>query len=209
MNKNRFISFEGIDFSGKTTQIRLLSERLKQYNQKVTVIREPGGTVISEHIRTILLNKKYSEMTSLCELFLYSAARHQLIKEKIRPALDSGYFVLADRYVDSTTAYQGFGRQLSNKFVREVNDNVTKDCMPALTFYLDLKPAEFLQRIRSQNKSGDRLESSGEKFYRQVYEGYSKIVDKNKDRIKKIDASKSIEQIEMKIWKFIQKTYGF
>jgi dTMP kinase len=209
MSKIRFISFEGIDFSGKTTQIRLLTERLKKYKQKVTVIREPGGTLLSEHIRTILLNKKYTEMTSLCELFLYSAARHQLIREKIIPALSAGNFVIADRYVDSTTAYQGFGREISKKLVNEVNHQVTKDCMPALTFYLDLKPEEFMKRIRHQDKTADRLESSGEKFYYQVYEGYHKIVDKNKNRIKRINASQSIEQIESQVWNLIQEFYGF
>jgi dTMP kinase len=207
MSKNRFISFEGIDFSGKTTQIQLLTEKLIQQGQKVMVIREPGGTVISEHIRNILLNKEHKEMTPICELLLYNAARHQLIKEKIIPALQSGSFVLADRFVDSTTAYQGFGRKISKKLVNEINNSVTRGCMPTITFYLDLKPEDIIDRREFRNTTADRLESTGDKFYQRVYEGYHKIADKNKSRIKILNAKQTIDQISLKIWTYVKKIY--
>ena len=135
--KFNFISFEGIDFSGKTTQIKLLKKQLERAGNKVIVIREPGGTPISERIREILLDRKYSEMTDLCEVLLYSAARHQLVIDSITPELNAGNFVIADRYVDSTTAYQGSGRGLSLKFMGELNKLVTGNLMPYITFQRD------------------------------------------------------------------------
>jgi dTMP kinase len=203
----RFISFEGIDFSGKTTQIQLLTEKLEKNEQKVVLIRDPGGTVISEQIRRILLDKKNKEMTPICELLLYNAAREQLIKEKIMPALRAGKFVLADRYVDSTTAYQGFGRNLPKKLVTQINNSVSRECMPQITFYLDLKPKEIFQRKKIRNALTDRLESTGDKFYLRVYEGYHKIADKNKRRVKILDATETIEQISLKIWEVVKKIY--
>ena len=207
MLTNRFISFEGIDFSGKTTQVQLLKEKLVKNGHHVVLIREPGGTIISEKIRSILLDKKNKTMTPVCELLLYNAAREQLIKEKIIPALENGSFVLADRYVDSTTAYQGYGRDLPQQLVDQINNSITKACMPYLTFYLDLKPADIIHRRKFRNSLVDRLESAGDKFYLRVYEGYHKIADKNKKRIKIMNATQTVEQISLVIWDIVKKTY--
>ena len=146
VDNKRFISFEGIDFSGKTTQINLLEDRLKKINKNITILREPGGTVISEHIRDILLDNKLEEMTPICEVFLYSAARNQLVNEKITKELKAGNFVIADRYVDSTTAYQGFGRSLPLDLIYTINQAATSGLMPGITFILDIDPLEIIER---------------------------------------------------------------
>lgn len=132
LDTSRFISFEGIDFSGKTTQIQLLRNKLDQIGKKVTVLREPGGTLISERIRDILLDERNKNLTDVCELLLYSAARNQLVVEIIRQELAAGNFILADRYVDSTTAYQGYGRQLPLDFIHNLNQLVTQGTMPSI-----------------------------------------------------------------------------
>ena len=134
VDNSRFISFEGIDFSGKTTQIDLLKERLEQEGEQVFIMREPGGTVISERIRDILLDNEHDEMTDICEVFLYSAARNQLVNEILLNELKAGNFVIADRYVDSTTAYQGFGRRLPLDLIRDINQAATDGFLPNITF---------------------------------------------------------------------------
>ena len=206
MTDNRkFISFEGIDFSGKTTQIELLTEQLEQMGERVLIIREPGGTKISEQIRDILLDKSNDKMTDLCEVFLYSAARNQLIKEKIIKELDVGNFVIADRYVDSTTAYQGFGRRIPMDLIRDINRAATGDLLPGLTFILDLDPELIIERKKERNMEIDRLESAGKDFYERVYKGYHKIAELDPIRVKLIDATKSVNQIKSEIWEFVTK----
>lgn len=202
-DNNRFISFEGIDFSGKTTQIELLTQQLEQIGQKVLIMREPGGTKISEQIREILLDKSNDDMTDLCEVFLYSAARNQLIDEKIVAELEAGNFVIADRYVDSTTAYQGFGRRIPMDLIRNINRAATGDLLPGLTFILDIDPDQVLGRKKKRNMEIDRLESAGEDFYDRVYKGYHKIAELDPIRVKCIDATKSIDQIKTEIWEFV------
>jgi len=172
VNKTRFISFEGIDFSGKTTQVVLLKEKLEAYGENVLVMREPGGTTISERVRDILLDKDHLEMTNICEILLYSAARHQLVYEKISKELQSGNFVIADRYVDSTTAYQGYGRKIPMNFVKHVNRIATNGLMPNITFYLDLDLLELRNRIKKYKGSVDRLETEGNEFYQRIRKGY-------------------------------------
>ncbi len=181
MNK-RFISFEGIDFSGKSTQIQLLKDKLIANNQHVIILREPGGSKISELIRDILLDKNNLSMTSTTELLLYSAARNQVLKEKIFPALENGTFVIADRYVDSTTAYQGYGRQISMELIEQVNHVATNDFLPSLTLFLDLTLEKMFSRQKNVGAEIDRLESAGNDFFNRVREGYLKIADKNSNR---------------------------
>ena len=135
-----FISFEGIDFSGKTTQIQMLLNRLSVNHIQPVLVREPGGTTISEKIREILLSTDYSEMNEKTELFLYEAARAQLVHEKIVPLLEKGEYVIADRFYDSTTAYQGFGRELDLKIVEMINHFATSRLQPYLTFFIDISP---------------------------------------------------------------------
>jgi len=203
IDNSKFISFEGIDFSGKTTQIEILTKQLEKMGKKVLIIREPGGTTISERIRDILLDKNHKEMTDLCEVFLYSAARNQMINETVLTELEAGTFVIADRFVDSTTAYQGFGRRIPMDLIRDINRAATGDLLPGLTFILDIDPDQVLDRKKQRNMEIDRLESSGDDFYDRVHKGYHKIAELDPMRVKLIDASQSIDKIKSEIWEFV------
>lgn len=203
INSNKFITFEGLDYSGKTTQVNLLKEKLENLGHKVILLREPGGTPISELIRNILLDKNHHKMTSICEVLLYSAARHQLVKSRVLNELKSGNFVIADRYVDSTTAYQGFGRKLPMSFIKHLNQIATEGLIPNITFLLDISLSEFKKRIKLRKNNVDRLENEKEEFYHRIRKGYLEIAEHEKDRIKIIKASKSIEQIKREIWEFV------
>jgi dTMP kinase len=205
VDNSRFISFEGIDFSGKTTQIDLLTNQLEQMGEHVLIMREPGGTKISEQIRDILLDKNNNEMTDLCEVFLYSAARNQLINQKILKELEAGNFVIADRFADSTTAYQGFGRRIPMDLIRDINRAATGDLLPGLTFILDIDPDQIVDRKKQSKMEIDRLESAGKDFFDRVYKGYHKIAEIDPIRVKLIDATKSIDQIKSDIWEFVTK----
>ncbi len=209
MDTQRFISFEGLDFSGKSTQIKRLEKFLKERGHRVFTIREPGGTAISEKIRSILLDKAHMNMTDRCEIFLYSAARVQLVQEKIMPLLKEGYFILADRYVDSTTAYQGYGRGLDLQMVEQINKAATFNLLPGTTFYLRLLPEQIAERTKNSGREPDRLETAGLEFYRKVFQGYEILAEKNKDRFCVIDATLSIEQIHQIIVQcLIKRTTG-
>lgn len=203
IDNSKFLSFEGVDFSGKTTQIDLLTKQLEQQHKQVVIMREPGGTVISEQIRKILLDKSHHEMTDFCEMFLYSAARNQIVNEKIIKELAKGKYVIADRFVDSTTAYQGFGRRLPMDLIRDINLAATGGLLPRLTFFLDINPEEVFKRIEMRNKERDRLESAGKEFYQRVYKGYQKIAELDPIRVKIINARKTIEEINAQIWEFV------
>lgn len=204
LNK-KFISFEGIDYSGKSTQIQLLKKRLNKQNHNVLIVREPGGTQISELIRNILLDKNNLAMTSTSELLLYSAARNQVLNEKIIPELKKGHFVVADRYVDSTTAYQGFGRELPMNLIEKLNQAAINDFLPELTIFLDLPIEKMLIRQEAQSDSADRLESAGNDFFKRVREGYHKIADNDKSRFKIINADQEISVIENEIWELVRQ----
>lgn len=203
VNNKRFISFEGIDFSGKTTQIDLLQKFLEEQNFKVFVLREPGGTSISEKIRKVLLDVKNAQMSSRCEMLLYSAARTQLVYEKIIPLLNEGYYIIADRYVDSTTAYQGYGRGLDPETVSIINETATFGLLPVKTFFLDIKPETAEQRRLNNSLDADRLESAGREFFKRVYDGYHEIAAKAPDRFEVIDAENTVEEIQRRIKKII------
>ena len=203
IDNSKFLSFEGVDFSGKTTQIELLTKQLEQHHEQVVIVREPGGTVISEQIRKILLDKSHHEMTDFCEVFLYSAARNQIVNEKILKELAKGKYVIADRFVDSTTAYQGFGRRLPMDLIRDINQAATGGLLPCLTFFLDINPKEIFNRIETRNKEKDRLESAGNEFYQRVYKGYHKIAELDPIRVKTINARNTIEKINNEIWEFV------
>lgn len=198
LNK-RFFSFEGIDFSGKSTQINLLKAYLENKGEKVYVLREPGGTEISEKIREILLDKKHFKMNERAELLLFSAARVQLTVEKIIPLLQKGHYVIADRFVDSTTAYQGYGRDLEQEIVRHVNQFATLGLLPGITFYLRITPEEAQRRRQENNLQTDRLEEQGNIFYKKVFKGYEAIAEQNPDRIQIIDAAQVIDHIHRRI----------
>jgi dTMP kinase len=206
---NRFISFEGIDFSGKSTQIQNLKNTLVANNQQVIVLREPGGTQISELIREILLDKKNLSMTDATELLLYSAARNQVLNEKILPALEKGYFVIADRYVDSTTAYQGYGRQISFDLIKQVNHVATNDFLPSLTIFLDLPLNKMINRQKNMMNEIDRLESAGLEFFKRVREGYLKIADTENKRFKVLNADQNISDLSNQIWELVRSKIDF
>jgi dTMP kinase len=205
MNNKRFISFEGLDYSGKSTQIALLRDFLEKNGHQVYTMREPGGTSISEKIREILLDKKNSNMTERCEIFLYSAARVQLVEERIFPLLNDGYFVVADRFVDSTTAYQGYGRRLDLQMVQAINQAATFGLLPSVTFYLRLLPEQMYERAPQSGRAPDRLETAGAEFYRRVFQGYEKLAENNPQRFVVIDATQSIEHIHQQIVEVVKK----
>ena len=143
------ITFEGLDYSGKSTQVQLLADRLALQDHRVLVLREPGGTDIGEKIRKMLLDKNNEGMTEASELFLFSASRSQLIQEVVHPALDAGMVVICDRYYDSTTAYQGYGRGISPDVIHAINQYATGGLVPDVTFFLDIPIREIEKRMNS------------------------------------------------------------
>lgn len=203
-----FITFEGLDGSGKTTQARLLIDELKQYGRNVLFLREPGGTGISEKIRAILLDRENLEMTDLAELFLFSAARTQLVDEVIRPALEGGIIVVCDRFYDSTTAYQGYGRGLELDGVRRINSIATEKLAPDLTLILDIPVGEIPRRGRSR-QDADRMESSGGKFYERVRQGYFEIAAAEPHRCRIIDGLRTISEIQEDILAHVRASPSF
>jgi dTMP kinase len=194
-----FITFEGIDFCGKSTQTALLKNYLTSINRKVELIREPGGTLISDVIRNILLDTKNFEMVMEAEIFLFSAARAQLVREKIRPYLKDGIYVISDRFFDSTTAYQGYGRGISVDIVDQINKLAVGDTLPDITFFIDI-PIEEAEKRKSltQNIALDRIEVSEKDFYERVRKGYLKIAA-TQNRFKIIDGMQTVENIHLKI----------
>ena len=194
MKKGIFITMEGPDGSGKTTQITLLKEYLEKEGYDVLITREPGGTVISEAIREIILNKDYTEMSPVTEMLLYASARAQLINEVIGPALDSGKAVISDRFVDSSLVYQGMARGLGVGNVYEVNCQAIGKYMPDVTFLLDL-PADVGIARKKDQKELDRMERESMEFHRAVAEGYRSLAERFPERIEKIDATLPIDEI--------------
>lgn len=192
------ITFEGIDGSGKSTQIDLLADYLKGLEFEVVTLREPGGTELSEAIRELLLNSSY-KISSTTELLLFEAARSELVNNIIKPALDAGKIVICDRFFDSTIAYQGYGRGLDIKTIDVFNELATMNIKPDLTFLLDI-PLEQAQ-ARAGNKKPDKIESSGNDFFERVFRGFRKIASKEKQRYIVIDANGTIEDTHLKIVK--------
>ena len=176
-----FISFEGIDFCGKSTQVELLKIYLLKNNKRVEIIREPGGTEISEKVRTVLLDKKNNNMFMETEIFLFSASRAQLVREKIRPYLDEGIYVISDRFHDSTTAYQGFGRGISPESVEHINNLAVGSTVPDITFFIDIPVEEAEKRKQLKGKMElDRIEISDIDFFKRVRRGYLFLARKEK-----------------------------
>ncbi len=194
-----FITFEGIDGCGKSTQAKLLEERLRSTQEKpVVFVRDPGNTGISEAIRAILLDKAHHSLTSRTELLLFSAARAQLVDTVIRPALEQGSIVIADRFTDSTIAYQAFGRGLSLADIHYANTVATGGIVPTLTFFLDVPLRQAKERCSAKN--ADRMESAGDAFFERVIEGYRHLTNVEAQRIKLLDAMLSVEILHESIW---------
>jgi len=187
-----FITFEGIDGSGKSTQIELLSEYLLENKIEFISIREPGGTDIAEQIRNILLASK-NEMNGITELMLFEAARADLTEKVILPALKQNKLVLSDRFFDSSTAYQGYGRGLDIQSIEKCNQFATQNLLPDITFYLHLSPE--IGIARRKHKDLDRMEQSGLEFFKNVTDGFLELCIKHPERFVLIDASQTKEQV--------------
>ena len=203
---SRLISFEGIDGSGKSTQINLLSNWLSEKKIEFIIVREPGGTSISERIRDILLDKKNLQLCSESESFLFLSARTQLVTEVICPALKSGKFVICDRFIDSTMAYQGYGRGMDLFQLEAMNNMAIGECVPGQTFLLDVDIENSIQR--RTDSEDDRMESAGIEFLRKVREGYIKLSSQFSNRITLLDSTEDKGSIFKKITAQMCSIYG-
>jgi dTMP kinase len=198
--KGKLITFEGIDYSGKTTQAKKLFNYLKRKGHKAILLREPGGEKVSENIRQVLLSSGNTGMDPLTELLLYEAARAQLVSKIILPALKQGKIVICDRFYDSSLAYQGYGRGLDKKMIDYLNRVSVSGLKPDLTILIDIPIKVFTSRMRLNNKKKDRIEKEKIDFYKRVRGGYLKIARKEKKRFKVIDGGGKIEEV----WKEIK-----
>ncbi|MCH9029748.1 MAG: dTMP kinase [Bacteroidetes bacterium] len=200
-----FITFEGIDFCGKSTQIDLLEKHLLNKNKKVLVIREPGGTEISEKIRRMLLDKENSKMFMETEFLLFSASRSQLVREKIQPYLEREFYVISDRFHDSSSAYQGYGRGISPDVISSINNLAIGKSVPDITFFIDI-PVDVAEQRRQQSTIDnlDRIENSNEDFFYRVREGYLKLAEREK-RFKVLNGTENVEVIHKIIINEIEK----
>lgn len=191
--KGKFITFEGSEGSGKSTQIRLVRAYLKKKKKPVLFIREPGGVTISEKIRSVLLDVKNTKMSDMCETLLYMAARAQLVEEVIAPALKKGTIVLCDRFLDSTVAYQGYGNGVNMAAIKEIGRFATQGIQPDITFFFDISTQKGLSRIKGRAK--DRIERRAISYHNRVRKGYIQIAFKESGRVKLIDGDKSKKEI--------------
>jgi dTMP kinase len=206
--KGLFITFEGSEGCGKSTQLSLLAERLRAAGRVVRTLREPGGTAIGEEIRhTLQHSRDNAAMTAEAELLLMNASRAQLVREVIRPALANGEIILCDRFYDSTTAYQGYGRQLDLPMVRAIIDVAVGETRPDLTLLLLVPAMVAAGRLRSRQSAApalrDRMEEAGRDFFQRVARGYEAIAAAEPKRVRPVDAAGSVEEISERIWKIV------
>lgn len=202
--KGKFITLEGPDGSGKTTVSKIVFEQLTAEGYKVLLTREPGGIDISEQIRGIILDTKNVTMDARTEALLYAAARRQHLVEKVQPALDEGYIVICDRFVDSSLVYQGVGRKIGIDEVYQINLFAIGDIKPDATIFFDVPYEVGLARINNGERVADRLDLETNDFHKDVYNGYMTICDKFADRITKIDASKEIDDVVSQVLNVIK-----
>lgn len=201
--KGIFITLEGGDGAGKSTQIDNIKRYFEERRYDVLISREPGGTHIGEKLRDILLDRSNSEMDDVTEMLVYAASRAQHVSELIKPSLDEGKVVICDRYVDSSLAYQGYGRELGS-IVKDVNDVATRGLLPDITFWLDLDPEEGRRRAGNEGEL-DRLEVENKDFHTRVRNGFRAICEADPKRVKKIDASESVEEMKQRIYEHLDK----
>lgn len=199
-----FITFEGVEGSGKSTQVGKLASKLREMGKTIEVVREPGGTRIGEKIRSITHNRENVELTAVAEAYLMAASRAQLVRDIIKPALEVGKIVIADRFIDSSLAYQGYGRNLGEETILELNKLALDGVFPNLTVFLDLNPGLGHER-RNGAKKPDRLDLQQKDFYERVYQGYKTLAEKYKDRYVVIDSTPSIDEVAGKIWEEVQE----
>jgi len=203
-----FITFEGIEGSGKTTHMGLAAERLKSEGYPVFQTREPGGTPIGERIRSVLLSPEHADMSPMAELLLYEASRAQLIEEHVRPEMEKGSLVLCDRYFDATTAYQGYGRGLDLNLVEGLNLIAGQGIEPDLTVLLECSVEQGLERVRNRYRNRmqgvdqgvlDRMEAEDKGFHERIRQGYLRLAEKHGERIRVVDASGDVEAVHGKV----------
>lgn len=208
--RGRFITFEGLDGSGKTTQMKLLAERLRGLGHNVLVTVEPGGTAIGEQIRRILLDASNTALRPTAELLLYFASRAQNVEEVILPAVNGGRIVVCDRFTDSTMVYQGFGRGLGEEVVATLDRIACRGLMPDLTIYLDIDLETSLARARARNRTIEgeravetRMDEQSAEFYRKVREGYKTLALREPHRFRTIDGRRRPEEVAADVWRAV------
>ena len=207
--RGKFITFEGPEGGGKSTQVQNLAEWLRKQGKKVVVTREPGGTRMSELIRALVRDEMEDPPVTRCEVLLFLAARAQVVSQVIRPALAHGEWVVCDRFADSTFAYQGYGRGIDVQLLKNFNDFVTEGLVPDLTILLDVPPEVSRTRLAARQAStsdtGDRIEAAGEMFHRRLREGFLDLAKAEPKRFTVIDASKSIDKVAAAVQKTVQR----
>ncbi len=205
MITGKLITFEGIDGSGKSTQIQLLEAEFEKSGISYKTFREPGGTKLSEKIRTILLDKENIELYSNAESLLFAAARAQLTAEQIKPAITKGEFVICDRFTDSTIAYQGYGRGLNINNLELMNTIATDGIIPDITFILDIDPQKATERLKTVNP--DRMEAAGIDFFKKIRQGYCQIREQNQSRCIVINGERYQKDISEEIYHIIMERF--
>ncbi|MBS4537935.1 dTMP kinase [Clostridium sp. D2Q-11] len=200
--KGLFITIEGPDGAGKSTQIEQLKEHFKNQGKDIVITREPGGTEISEKIRDIILDNANTAMADTTEALLYAASRAQHVHQKIIPALKKGKVVICDRFVHSSLVYQGIGRGLGVEEVKAINNFAIEGIKPDVTLFFDISPETALKR-KTKNNEGDRLENEKVDFHKRVYEGYKRLIEKYPEEFTIIDANGTIEEIHKEVIKAI------
>ena len=209
MGSGKFITFEGGEGCGKSTQVRRLKDALERRGLKVLLTREPGGTPLAERVRAILKDESDDPPCDRAELLLFLAARAQLVRNVIRPALDAGTWVVSDRFSDSTIAYQGYGRGLPLEVIRAANDFACEGLKPDLTLFLDVDPETSRARMRGReaatNTSADRIELAGDDFHARIRKGFLEMAAAEGDRIVTIDASGTEDEVWGSVWKSLTR----
>lgn len=203
--RGRLITFEGIDGSGKSTQIDHLSRSLTASGHQIMVLREPGGTRIGESIRSILLDRSNTDMCMEAELLLFAAARAQIVQEVIVPELEAGRWIICDRFADSTTAYQGYGRQLDLAVIASLNQLAVGSCKPDMTIWLDLPVETALERLAQRERKQDRMDQENIAFMERTREGYRQLADAEPDRIVRMDATQSEKELAEMIYRTVRE----
>ncbi len=208
MNKGLFISFEGCDGCGKTTALEQVKSKLNALGLFPLFTREPGGSKISEQIRKIILDRNNTEEDIKTEALLYAASRRQHLVDIVLPALEKGETVISDRYLDSSLAYQGYARGIGIDEVMKINEFAIDGIYPDITFFLDLSVEEGLKRMSGRERDADRLDKEAQTFHQKVYEGYQIVNERFKDRVIKIDASRTPDEISDEIVNIILRRLG-
>lgn len=199
-----FITFEGPEGSGKTTVAHSLVNQLEKDGYKVIYTREPGGIDIAEQIRSVILNTKNTKMDQITEALLYAAARRQHLVERVIPALNEGYIVICDRFIDSSLTYQGYARGIGIETIYQINQYAIEGWMPKITILFDIDPLEGLKRIQvDKQREVNRLDLEDEKFHQRVREGYQVVAKMYPERIKTIDASQSISSVYEEVYQLV------